>query len=172
MSNWLDLTIRAHQHLQLPHERSRLGSFRLLQLIEACEGSNTESWEILTREVSCGAADTLTTIVRTWREDLDHPDVEAMEDQGYETGSPEFNAEFKRRLPSQPTITERLVQVPRQPVEHQVARISSLVLPTVPHDNITPPAVISFELTVGNWWSGVTYRWKGEGLSDGNLSTR
>ncbi len=79
---WAEFLFRALELLRRPPDCSRFGLRSLIQIVVQCYEFRPASWTVLLPEDGSVKS---TVFVRTWCNDVDYPDVDKLEDAGYNT---------------------------------------------------------------------------------------
>lgn len=172
MSSWQDLTMTAMDMLRRPHDGLGFGTAVLLQILCRTPINEPRCWCISGPIHEQDSSPEYVVTLHTWLSQTDYPDVEAIEDEtGFVANTPEFKQVFRDRVPMKPTIETTRFSVNREAVRHHLSQISTLSVSAVIQSDL-PNDGCSYEASVGNYVSGVTYRWWGEGPKEWTLLTR
>jgi hypothetical protein len=153
--NWSEFMLRANELLRRPDHRSGFGFRQLIQIIVRSQAAPPESWDVLSPDE--GGSNS-SVFVRTWHQEVDYPDIDELEKAGYAFGTEPFRDAFNKKLPLHPTISEDEFSVNCTPVITQMAMMESIRLPQ-PFQGEPPTGIAFYEVILGNFLNGVTFRW-------------
>jgi hypothetical protein len=149
--------------------RSR--KFRLLQISEFPPFCNPQSWEILLTfdlaQTFTLSHDNYSVVRRTWRMDVDYPDIDDANYAGPDADDPGFELFVLGRLPDSPTIEEATIHVSSS-VDTILQEVATLSVPAYCPIRELPEDSVSHEVSFGSWGSETRFRWIHPGPTEWN----
>lgn len=155
---WCDFERQALESLRYNGE---LGVYQRLQVVCEPAFENPQSWTVLDLLREHGQKENhLTVVTRTWRLDLDYPDVDA--ESAPDPDDELFEEHLASQLPLRPTIESSTHHMQKELITPHLARLTALAIPPYVDGEIGHDGV-GYELTIGSTVHGSTFRWWCEG---------
>ncbi len=172
MNAWVSLQLRAVEFLRRSAcvDRSRLR--RVIHILEHQACGISQSWEVLSDDALRHPYDPYLVVARAWNSDRDYPKIDSPHFDFLDLDDPAFFPSFAQLMPREPTIETTEFMVSPKGLDPILEWIAGLSVPMLRRRGSVGWTGTSYELYLGDSFTGSAFSWWEEGPTEWQELTR